>query len=264
MRAPRKSLDGCDRKRIWLMRHAEVSYVTEKGTAVEDPRQVPLTETGIESARMTSEWLADVHFDRAICSGLPRTMQTARLVLGERTEPVLEVHPALEEIRGVRSKQWGDDEQKGDAPPPDADSMMHAVAYTFWQAGRSTGSFVGGEPYEQAAHRVQDTVAGILTEPNWHSALLICHGGVNRLILSWAIGAPLDCMGPFEQDPCCVNVIDFDLDANQQIRRATLRGVNISARDTFKLTRDRTTMEEVAVQVSAAQRARREQESQNS
>ena len=248
----RRSLDGCERKRIYLMRHAEVSYVQADGTAVADPRQVPLTAVGEDSGRMTCDMLADIAFDRAICSGLPRTVQTARLVLAGRDKPRLEMHPALEEIRGMRRRQLSDASAEQNA----ADAYDPALtAYAFWDAGRAGASFTGGESYEDAAFRVQNTVAALLGEPGWNCMLAVCHGGVNRLLLSWAIGAPLSCMAPFEQDPCCFNIVDFDIDAHNKIRRAVLRGVNISARDTIKQHRQLTTLEEIGKQIQSAYRA---------
>src|SRR5262245_24537867 len=94
----RKALDGARRRRIYLMRHAETSYVDEHGNAIPDSRSVPLTARGRDQADEMGRMLASIEFDVAICSGLPRTRETATRVLAGRGIPI-EEFPALEEIR---------------------------------------------------------------------------------------------------------------------------------------------------------------------
>ena len=89
-----------NRRRIYLMRHGEAAYVADDGTVTDDPRNVPLTEAGRIQARKQAAILASVPFDRAVCSGLPRTKQTAKLVLAGRDHLQLEEVPELEEING--------------------------------------------------------------------------------------------------------------------------------------------------------------------
>lgn len=240
-----KSLDGCIRKRIYLLRHSDVSYIEQDGNLVTNSSLVALTDQGIKNAEMTAAMLGEIAFDRAVCSGLKRTVQTAKIVLGKRTKPTLEIYPALEEMRGgVRQRAAA---VAGNQSMPPFDPVK--AAYSFWDAGKPSAHYLGGESYQEAAQRVQDTFSSLLTEPGWQSMLAVCHGGVNRLLLSWSIGAPLSSMAPFEQDPCCVNILDFDLDEKMKLRRVILRAVNISARDPVKKDRDLTTLEEMAAQM---------------
>ena len=80
------------RRRIYLLRHAEVAYFDEHGQPVA-PDEVPLTPTGRRQAQRAGTALAGVRFDRVLTSGLPRTVETAHLVLtaasamGEPTPP---------------------------------------------------------------------------------------------------------------------------------------------------------------------------------
>ena len=85
------------RRRIYLMRHAQVAYF-EDGRPLR-PDLVPLTETGREQARAAAELLAGIEFDRVITSGLPRTVETARIVAPTH-EP--ESWPELREIDSGR------------------------------------------------------------------------------------------------------------------------------------------------------------------
>src|SRR5206468_11192196 len=88
------------RRRVYLMRHAEVSYFNAAGRP-RRPRGVSLTAEGREQAAAAARALAPVPLDRVVISGLPRTVETARIVAGDR--PLTpEVRPELREIEGGR------------------------------------------------------------------------------------------------------------------------------------------------------------------
>ena len=93
------------RRRLYLMRHADVSYVDEAGTPV-NPVTVPLTPRGLEQAAAAREALAGVGFDLVVTSDLPRTAETAAIVAPGHE---VERWPELGEWRGGRL----------DAVPPD-------------------------------------------------------------------------------------------------------------------------------------------------
>jgi probable phosphoglycerate mutase len=93
------------RRRIYLMRRAEVSYFSADGTPF-DPRTFPLPPRGREQAAASAAPLADIPFDLAVCSGLTRTVETARIVLGERPLALAE-EPRLKEVRAGRvQRAW--------------------------------------------------------------------------------------------------------------------------------------------------------------
>jgi broad specificity phosphatase PhoE len=89
------------RRRIYLLRHAEVASFDQHGQPVL-PDEVPLTGAGRRQAERTGAALAGVRFDRVLTSGLPRTVETARLVLdAASTAPVpvpVEQWPELREL----------------------------------------------------------------------------------------------------------------------------------------------------------------------
>lgn len=89
--------DRTRRRRIHLMRHAEAEYIRPDGTRAPDSRLVKLTAKGRAEAAAMGQMMAEIEFDRAICSGLARTRETSAIVLGER-KLELEIVPALEEI----------------------------------------------------------------------------------------------------------------------------------------------------------------------
>lgn len=214
--------DNTRRRRIHLMRHAEAAYFNEDGTTrAPDPRLVPLTPKGREQATAMSEQMSCLSFDRAICSGLPRTVETAKAVLRDRGLK-LDIVPELEEIRGAAIA-----DRKTVAPSD--------YAYAFFKAHEPEARFVGGERYTDFLGRVLPAFERILEDKTWTSLLLVLHGGVNRAIMSWVIRLGLESLAVFEQDSCCLNIIDLDChrDTGEIVRR-TLRAVNITSYDPCK------------------------------
>ncbi len=212
------------------MRHAEAAYLDADGRIARDPREVPLTAHGRREAAAMGALLGTARFDRAICSGLPRTVETAEIVLPDKRLP-LERVPELEEVRGGR---------RADGRPV----TPRDIAYSVWEAEREDGRFLGGESFTELRERVMGAVTRIVEQPAWKRLLLVCHGAVNRVILSWALGATLSAMPRMEQDSACLNVIDLDHDAESNaLLRTTVRALNVTAGDPAKLERWLTSLE---------------------
>src|SRR5262245_49483102 len=93
-------LDGSTRRRIYLMRHGEVSYFDDQGKPFR-PNTVPLNAEGRAQAEAAARELAAVPLDRVVASDLDRSVETARIVAGGRGLAV-EIRPDLREIQPGR------------------------------------------------------------------------------------------------------------------------------------------------------------------
>lgn len=218
------------RHRVYLMRHGEVSYFADGGKPV-NPRTVHLTQTGRAQAARVGKWLADVPLDKAVCSGLPRTRQTAEAVLLGR-DLTLEDITELEEIHGGRF---------ADIPPARREAEL---VYGLEAADRPGAAFAGGETFADFRDRVVGAFTGLLAEPTWTRLLLVAHDGVNRVLLSWAAEAGLKGLAHFEQDMGCLNIIDVDL-AEGGVVRSLIKAVNLTPYDPAKAELNLTSMEQV-------------------
>lgn len=69
-----------------------------------------------------------------------------------------------------------------------------------------------GETLLQMAQRVRPVIKGIIADHAGGEIVIIGHGGVNRVILLDAIGAPLERLFHIEQDYGCHNIIDYFTD----------------------------------------------------
>ncbi len=210
------SLIGAEyRRRVYLMRHGDVRYVTDSGERVPDPELVNLTDHGQTQARRMAGVLRDVSFDRAVCSGLPRTRQTAEPILVGRGL-VLEERPVLKEIRSG-----------GEYPEPPAEGLP-AHVYTLENAADPDTRWAGGEVIAEFHDRVIGGLETLLLEPGWNSMLLVLHGMVNRAILSWIARGGVAGMAGFEQETCCLNIFDVDV-IDGAVARRFARQVNMTS-----------------------------------
>jgi len=215
------------RRRIYLMRHGHVDYFgKEIRAAGGDFSVVPLTPLGREQAIAAGLALSHVRFDRAVCSGYPRTQQTAELVLAGQTDnlvPNLEVDAGLVEVHGGTYSN----EVKSRA------DMAAKMTFHFETAGEPGATMLpGGEVFADAMDRSVASITRLLSEPNWHTMLIAAHEGINRLILGWACGGGLKAVKAFEQDTACINMLDFDMvpidSGDTKIERAMIKAVNLT------------------------------------
>ena len=206
------------------MRHAEVSYFRPDGSPV-DPAAVPLNEDGVIQAHAVAEAFREIELDRVITSGLPRTLETARIVA---PGAVPESWPELREIQGGRISEIP------------ADALEHEFVHAFRGVIPNDERFLRGESIGELFDRVLPAVERLVGDDGWHTALAVCHGGVNRAILSYALTGERMFLGHFEQAPGCVNVLDLgDGDGGEWIVRA----VNVAPYDLLHLAHRQTTME---------------------
>ena len=66
--------------------------------------------------------------------------------------------------------------------------------------------------------RVLRCLNQLLLDQEWRNLLVVAHGGVNRIILSHALGLRLASIGVIEQDPGCINILDVDQSGNWIVR----------------------------------------------
>ena len=210
------------RRRIYLMRHAEVSYFGADGLPV-NPVEVALNEEGIAQATAARAALEGIPLDRVVTSGLRRTLETAAIVA---PEVLPESWPELAEIQGGRLSEI----------PPEA--LEREFVHAFRGVIPNEARFLRGESVGELFGRVLPALDRLVADAGWDTALAVLHGGVNRAILSYALTGERMFLGHFEQAPACVNILDLDADGGWVVR-----AVNVAAYDPLHLAHRQTTME---------------------
>jgi broad specificity phosphatase PhoE len=209
------------RRRLYLMRHAAVSYF-DHGRPLK-PEDVPLTVAGRDQAYAAASMLRGIDLDRVITSGLPRTVETASIVAPD-LEP--EAWPELRELETGRLAEIPEDE------------LEHAFTHAFRDVVPEDARFLAGETIGSLFDRVLPALDRLLAADDWDIVLAVLHGGVNRAILSRALTGGRTFLGNLEQSPACVNVLDVGDDW-------IVRAVNVTPYDLAHLEGRSTTMEEL-------------------
>jgi probable phosphoglycerate mutase len=214
------------RRRIYLIRHGDVTYFDEYGRPFR-PDTVPLNATGRQQAAAVARELAPIPLDRVLASDLPRCTETAAILTAGRDLRV-DTRPALREIQPGRLADLH----------PETAAKVFIEAFT-GALNRDT-RFLNGETFGSLMDRVMPCFLEQLADPDWRHLLIVAHGGVNRVILTHALGIGLAGFGTFEQDPCCLNIVDVADDG-----RCLLRLLNYTPYNTTKVGLEFTTMEQL-------------------
>jgi broad specificity phosphatase PhoE len=211
------------RRRIYLMRHGQVSYF-EDGKPLH-PEDVVLTEEGRRESRITADALAGVKLDRVVTSGLSRTVETARIVAPD-LEP--ESWPELRELESGRLADLEDAE----------DAFLRVWSGVVPENRR----FLGGETIGSLLDRVVPALERLVADPGWDVALVVVHGGVIRALLSFVLTGERSFLGNFELSPASLSVLDAGRDD------WVVRAVNVTPYDLAHTRTRLRTMEELWAQ----------------
>lgn len=184
------------RTRLYLVRHGQVEGHEEK--RYNGQGDVSLTGLGQRQFAGLAERLRGEKLAAVYCSDLSRCLRGA--------ETIASFHALVPEIRsGVREISMGEwegttwKELQEKRPEEWRGRLDDLVNYRP----------PGGENLLDVAGRVRPVVREILDRHPGEEVALVAHGGVNRLILLDAVGAPLDRLFSFEQNYGCLNIIDY-------------------------------------------------------
>ena len=222
------------RRRIYLVRHGDVSYFDAQGRPVR-PGTVPLNAEGRQQAEAGARELAAVPIDRVVVSDLVRSIETATILAAGRGLK-LEILEALREIQPGRL---------ADIP---ATTTAEAFLGAFSGSVHRDVRFLGGETFGSLVDRVLPCFLDLLADATWQHLLIVAHGGVNRVILAHALGRGLEGIGALEQDPGCLNILDVADDG-----RCLIRLVNHTPYNPVKTGLELTTMERLYQQYCQGQ-----------
>src|ERR1051326_3906811 len=158
------------RRRVYLMRHGHVDYFSPAVRATGDIHSVSLSTRGLSEAEAAGRAFAHIALDRALCSGLPRTRETAEVVLSlVPNAPALSVDADLVELRG------------GKLAPVKTREELIALMNSYFARAHLPGAtnHEGGEVFAEAQMRAVVAMERLLEEPNWKTALVVAHEGIN-------------------------------------------------------------------------------------
>ena len=177
---------------VYLLRHAHIG----REESFVGHSDIPLSSRGVKESQEWAQQMKDLEVDALYCSDLLRATQTARPLRDRLTlEPQLNA--------GLRERNMGDWEglsweEVTQRYPQDSDDYLSNWA----------GAIPGGESLSQMKLRVLETWKEIWSH-SWSRAMIIAHGGTNRILLAHFLGIPDDYFFRIAQDHLRMNWIEF-------------------------------------------------------
>lgn len=182
--------------RLYLIRHGQV--VNHHEYRYNGHFDVDITPTGVEQMNRLAEFLAKEPIRAMYSSDLQRAVKGARII-GKRLglDPVM-VHA----LREINLGRWEGltREEAALKYPEEADFSFKDLA---------TSKVKGGESLVDLKARVIPALREITVRHAGQSICILAHGGVNRVIISDAMGLNVGNFFKIEQDYGCLNVIDY-------------------------------------------------------
>ncbi len=186
-----------ENRRIYLMRHGETLYQSRASEGALGNGE--LTERGREQIAAVALLFRGVPLDRVYASPLARAQETARIVAKEKGLDVLlsndlrEVTPNPEVVAKLPTKE-----------------TLQEV-HRFFKTPQASWDepYLGGETFRQVQERGVRFFLSLLSQEDWHTVLVVAHGGINNALLAHVTGVSSGRLFNIEQDFGCINVIDF-------------------------------------------------------
>lgn len=184
-----------------VIRHGETQSNVERRFS--GHQDVELTEKGIWQAEQLGKRLSGEKIDAAYSSDLKRAINTAKIVLQNRETP-LSIEPGFREIHfgvweGLKLEEYN---QK----------IGESISPGWWNQPDSPLS--GGESVFDLQKRVKSALDKVIAdhyeENKEKTIIIVCHGGVTRMIIALALEIPIKNIWHIRQESTALNILKFE------------------------------------------------------
>ena len=170
--------------RIWLIRHGEPL----RKDICYGSLDIALSDVGRQQMARVAEYLKPEAITAVYTSPLSRALESARIIAPEVT-----VVPDLREMDFGELEGLAYDEI----------AVRYPDIYRNWSQVR----FPGGESLPDMRDRVLRAFDAICRDREDQTIAIVSHGGVNRILLAWALQIPDHCIFRLAQDYAALNLL---------------------------------------------------------
>lgn len=159
---------------LYIVRHGKTYWNEER--KIQGWADIDLTEEGREVAILSAEGMKDIHFDAIYSSPLKRANETAYILRGERTLPII-VDERIKEI-GFGVLEGADFMKiRGDKTSKFA---------SFFEKPEDYETPEGGESFEVVSERAAEFMAEIIEKhKDDERVMVVAHGAVNKAMMRY-------------------------------------------------------------------------------
>lgn len=176
--------------RIYVARHGQTEW--NRQNRICGITDIDLTDLGRAQARQLAEVVAEHPIDRIICSTMRRAVQTAQAV-AER------IHAPLQQDVRLFEQNYGVFE----GMPRDTQAFLD-------NKRQFATRYPQGESQLQAAHRVYGFLDEIRRKYPDENVLLVCHGGVCRIIRTYFMDMTTDEFVGYSPSNCQLEIYEAE------------------------------------------------------
>jgi alpha-ribazole phosphatase/probable phosphoglycerate mutase len=182
--------------RFWLIRHAQP--VEEAHGRCYGTLDVGLSEAGRTQMLQAAEYLKTEPIAAIYSSPRARAIESARILADVAVRPV----EIVEEFREI---DFGDFEGLA----YEEIAQRYPEVYRQWMDTPTEVRFPNGESFSDMRARVLGAFGAIHRHWERQTVAIVSHGGVNRILLAWALRMPDDCIFRLAQDYTAINLLAF-------------------------------------------------------
>jgi len=182
--------------RFWLIRHGEPAE--EARHRCYGSLDIGLSETGRAQMAQVAVYLKCEPVAAIYTSPRSRALESAR-ILGTVVSCSIEVVDDLREI------DFGDFEGLA----YDEIAARYPDLYRQWMETPTEIQFPNGESLSEMRGRVLRAFDTLLREREGQTVAIVSHGGVNRILLAWALQMPDSCIFRLAQDYAAINLLEL-------------------------------------------------------
>jgi len=182
--------------RFWLVRHGEPAE--EARHRCYGSLDVGLSQTGRAQMAQVAVYLKGEPFAAIYASPRSRALESARIIGAAASCPV-EVADDLREI------DFGDFEGLA----YDEIAARYPGLYRQWMETPTEIQFPNGESFSAMRLRVLRAFDVIQSEREGQAVVIVSHGGVNRILLAWALQMPDNCIFRLAQDYAGISLLEL-------------------------------------------------------
>lgn len=195
--------------RVYLTRHGLTEWNVEK--RMHGHKNANLTDEGIEGAKKLGKRLENIEFDCIYSSPLPRALDTAKYIRGDKDTEIV----TSDFLKEINFGKW-----EG-MLEVDAEKDNPEEFYNLWNKPQSFEPVEGGEKIEEVIERVKTWFFNILQGSQDENILIVTHGVVKRAFYTFLKNKKVE---SFWDDPHISNtsltVIDINGDSIEFISEA--------------------------------------------
>lgn len=209
--------------RVILVRHGESSFNVER--RVQGYSDVStLTTAGQDMAHQVGEALSELVFDSVYSSPLQRAKDTADIILSHLNHPLPNPFRTLDGLKEINMVLWEQllFSEVAEKYPDEYANWQFAPHKLKMAIPMEKGDTQDYFPVLQLFQRAKQFWQEFLPQHENQTVLLVAHSGINRALISTAIGLGADRYQSVHQSNCGVSVLNFKGGWGQPVQMESL------------------------------------------